>query len=321
VLQLLTRDARAELGKNLLPLMLGGKRLRGGLTMLVFDAFSQGRGDRAVALDLAAAVELAHASSLVLDDIIDEDEKRRGLAAVHILEGEKRAILRMVGAISLPYTIASAHGDAFVAPLAEVQRRMVRGALEEMSGSPSPTIADYKRIITLKTGELFGLAAYYGAVVAGCAPELVSKLSRFGLETGKVMQMADDIADLRKALNGTGRVSRGSEMVLLRTIIPAHLVAELGVELSARRLTSVQSKLADAMGRDWLDLELKGHLAAELRKMAIMTEEIRIDGSVSNSLSRPIPEARELLRTAPSEIAVLIFEELDADIGRSSTLC
>ncbi len=312
-MHLLGRDAKAELGKNLLPLMLGGKRLRGGLTMLVFDAFSDGRGDRMVALDLAAAVELAHASSLVLDDIIDEDETRRGAVAVHVLEGEKRAILRMVGAISLPYTIASSHGDGFVAPLAEVQRRMVRGALEEMSGSPSPTFADYKRIISLKTGELFGLAAYYGAVAAGCEPELVSKLSRFGLETGKVMQMADDITDLRKALNGMGQVSRGSEMVLLRTIIPAHLIAELEEDLESRRLMSVQAKLRDAMGPDWLDQELKSHLATELRNMAITTEQIRLCEAIPNSLSRPLPEMRALLGTAPSEIAILILEELDAE--------
>ncbi len=312
MLHLLARDAKAELGKDLMALLMGGKRLRGGLTMLIFDSFSDGKGDRTLALDLAAAIELAHASSLVLDDIIDEDETRRGARAIHILEGEKRAILRMVAAISLPYTIASSHGDAFVAPLAEVQRRMARGALAEMAGTPFPTMADYERVITLKTGELFGLAAYYGAVVAGCGPELAARITRFGLEVGKVMQMADDIADLRKAFFGACHVSRGSEMMLLNTVIPVHLANDIEGDLKARRLTSVRAKLQEAMGPDWFDLELKGHLATELRKITIIANDLWSCEPAPNSQGRPFPEMRRIIEAVPSEIAILLFEELDS---------
>jgi geranylgeranyl pyrophosphate synthase len=310
---ILRSDAKVEMGRNLMALLLGGKRLRGGLTMLVFDAFSDDGADRGIALDLATAIELAHASSLVLDDIIDEDDIRRGSAAVHMLEGEKRAILRMVGAISLPYTIASSCGNAFVAPLAEVHRRMVRGVLAEMSEPISPTNDDYDRIITLKTGELFGLAAYYGAIVAGCEPGLTLKLSRFGLEAGKVMQMADDIADLRKALNRAGHVSSGSEMILLRTVIPNDLSARLEEDMRARRLTSVQTKLQEAMGPDWLEQELRRHLDAELKKMAEVTDEIWSCDAAFASVDRPLPEIKALLCAAPGEIANMMFEGLEAE--------
>jgi hypothetical protein len=276
LLHLLARDAKAELGKDLMALLMGGKRLRGGLTMLIFDSFSDGKGDRTLALDLAAAIELAHASSLVLDDIIDEDETRRGARAIHILEG---------------------------------QRRMARGALAEMAGTPFPTMADYERVITLKTGELFGLAAYYGAVVAGCGPELAARITRFGLEVGKVMQMADDIADLRKAFFGACHVSRGSEMMLLNTVIPVHLAEG---DLKARRLTSVRAKLQEAMGPDWFDLELKGHLATELRKITIIANDLWSCEPAPNSQGRPFPEMRRIIEAVPSEIAILLFEELDS---------
>ena len=58
----------------------GGKMLRPGV--LLFSCGAVG-GDESVALPAAAAVEVFHTWTLVHDDIIDRDDKRRGQTTVH----------------------------------------------------------------------------------------------------------------------------------------------------------------------------------------------------------------------------------------------
>ena len=80
-----------ELGLDIVSeTVLGGKRLRGVLTILVCEALG---GKAEDALDAAAAVEIAHAASLDLDDIVDLDEIRRGKPATWIVKGLGRAVL------------------------------------------------------------------------------------------------------------------------------------------------------------------------------------------------------------------------------------
>jgi geranylgeranyl pyrophosphate synthase len=69
-----------------------GKRVRPILTLAVAEMF--GAGDDAV-VDLAAAVELVHACSLVLDDLpaMDDAELRRGRPTTHREFGEDVALL------------------------------------------------------------------------------------------------------------------------------------------------------------------------------------------------------------------------------------
>ncbi|MEM3036934.1 MAG: polyprenyl synthetase family protein, partial [Nitrososphaerota archaeon] len=69
----------------------GGKRLRPVFLLLVFE--SLGGGDRESALDVAFALELAHAASLVHDDIIDWDDLRRGKPALWRQVGISRAVV------------------------------------------------------------------------------------------------------------------------------------------------------------------------------------------------------------------------------------
>ncbi|MGD1060147.1 MAG: polyprenyl synthetase family protein [Methanomassiliicoccales archaeon] len=200
-------------------MLLSGKRLRGAIVILAFDSASREPLNRNVALDLAAVVELAHSASLILDDIIDEDDSRRGEPALHITMGEKLALLNMMEVIALPYAIASKHGSRFVEHLAKTHRLMVNGVLSEVSRSRAPTSKLYEQIITLKTGALFSLAARYGAMAAEADVTLVDALAEYGLLTGKAMQIADDIADLRLALEKGAELEPSSETVLLRLLV------------------------------------------------------------------------------------------------------
>ena len=68
----------------------GGKMLRPALTLISAEAVG---GNKEDALKTAAALELIHTFSLIHDDIMDDDDMRRGMPSVHKVWDEPVAIL------------------------------------------------------------------------------------------------------------------------------------------------------------------------------------------------------------------------------------
>src|SRR3954465_15650459 len=83
-----------------------GKRVRPVLTLAVADLF--GTASEPV-LDLACAVEMVHACSLILDDLpaMDDAHLRRGRPTVHREFGENVALLAALGLLNRAYAIVA----------------------------------------------------------------------------------------------------------------------------------------------------------------------------------------------------------------------
>lgn len=181
--------------------VMRGKRLRGGLTLLLHDLLEG--SDRSAALDLAAAVEIAHSIGLIIDDMLDGDVERRGEATVHIDMGAGAALLEAIGLLSVPYALASGHGRMAVDALATAHQLMVNGAKSELS-APDTSWERYHAIISQKTGELFALSAAYGAMAAGAGPNAVGGAREYGMRCGIAYQIIDDILDIDHASESRG---------------------------------------------------------------------------------------------------------------------
>ena len=67
----------------------GGKRLRPALVMLITEAVD---GDSARSLPFGISLEIIHNFTLVHDDIMDQDDLRRGVKTVHNVYGQSSAI-------------------------------------------------------------------------------------------------------------------------------------------------------------------------------------------------------------------------------------
>ncbi|MDV2480750.1 polyprenyl synthetase [Methanoculleus sp. Wushi-C6] len=229
---------------EIVPLLLRGKRMRAGLLLCVHAGLAGTTALTRQALDLACAVELAHAASLILDDILDGDTVRRGVPSLHLSRGEGRAVLDAVGVLALPYALAAPYGSRYVTMLASAQRSMAHGVAREVAGEPQfPAAELYDAIITGKTGHLFSLAAAWGAMAAGEEEAVVAAFAGYGLSTGRAMQIADDIADMRAIATGAGGCRPGSEALLLRCLPP-------GPERAGRALGSMlDAEIADAIAR------------------------------------------------------------------------
>jgi hypothetical protein len=123
---------------GVLPLLLKGKRMRAGLLLRVHTALTRMTVPTPRALDLACALEFAHAASLILDDMLDGDVVRRGAPAHHLTRGEGRAVLDAVGILALPYALAAPYGSQYVTMLASAQQSMTRGVAWEVLESAAP---------------------------------------------------------------------------------------------------------------------------------------------------------------------------------------
>lgn len=179
----------------------GGKRVRPRLVLAAAEACG---ADPSCAVDAAAAVEWLHQASLVLDDILDHAEVRRGLPALHratdIPFATGAAIWVLVRlrevAKGLPSEVAEALGTAAF--------RLADGQGSELvhTGDPALSETEHLRVLATKTGALFAEATAIGALCAGADARRVARFRRFGHEIGIAFQLVDD------ALDYTGDLAR-----------------------------------------------------------------------------------------------------------------
>ena len=231
----------------------GGKRLRPAMLLLVAEALSEvdpGTADYhsfpapdGETLDLlcaAVSVEVIHTFTLIHDDIMDDDDLRRGVEAVHRKYDTETAIiagdtLYSVGFELLLQTEAPADRsrDA-MGMLAETCTRICEGqALDVDFENRSEVLPDeYLRMIDHKTAVLYGAAASIPAILLGADDEVVESMYQFGREVGQAFQIHDDVLDLTTPSETLGK-RRGSDLLEdKQTIITVH-AREQGVDVDS----------------------------------------------------------------------------------------
>ncbi|MFT5299688.1 MAG: geranylgeranyl pyrophosphate synthase [Mariniblastus sp.] len=190
-----------------------GKRLRADLVTLSYQ-LAGGLG--AVPNDLIEFVELLHAGSLVIDDIEDESEMRRGQPTLHKVVGTPLAIntgnwmyfsaLEKLQDLPLDSTqLCQVMGETIttIRRCHEGQALDLTAKVLEMDRLHIyPTV---RAISRLKTGGVTALAAKLGAVLAGGNPSSQKAFHSFGMQLGIGIQMLNDFAELKSSSEFGGR--------------------------------------------------------------------------------------------------------------------
>jgi geranylgeranyl pyrophosphate synthase len=152
----------------------------------------------------AVSIELLHLASLVHDDIIDEAIERRGVPALHVTAGRKRALvvgdLLIVAAFDAMSQVRTAVPAEVFASSIEALSKGAQlccfGQLEELD--PRNHVLseeDYLDVVAKKTGSLFSVAASLGALIAGAGDQELAALATLGTELGIAYQVRDDLDD------------------------------------------------------------------------------------------------------------------------------
>lgn len=174
----------------------GGKRLRPMLTLLVFNTFGGKREDDAV--DIAAALELVHAATLLHDDIIDDARFRRGKESAYQRYGLTRTLVTGDFLFIKAFEFAGKFDDTVVQWTADACTSLTEGEILQGAFRRNRTVtaADYLQIVERKTASLFETGAKLGAYIAGAPTEQVEAAGSFGLNLGIAFQIMDDVLDV-----------------------------------------------------------------------------------------------------------------------------
>ncbi|WP_226022744.1 polyprenyl synthetase family protein [Halomicrobium salinisoli] len=170
--------------------LAGGKRVRPTVTVLICEALG---GDPEDAVDFAVGIELVHNASLVIDDIIDESDVRRGTPSAWSAFGHGPAIIASDGLLGEAFALFSADERAMQA-VAESMVELGEGEATELVAEPTDE-DEYMELARRKTGALFRAAAELGAIAAGADPHAVEAVGEYAERVGVAFQMRDDVLD------------------------------------------------------------------------------------------------------------------------------
>jgi geranylgeranyl diphosphate synthase type I len=174
----------------------GGKAIRPALALLGAEACGV---DPQMALPGAAAVELVHNFSLVHDDLMDRDRRRRHRATVWALWGDAAAVLAGDAMLSLAHEVlldcTSAHRAAAQTTVAVACRELVRGQVADIAfeNRDDVSLAECLSMSRGKTAALIAASAVVGAQLAGAPPLVREALDTYGGHLGLAFQLVDDL--------------------------------------------------------------------------------------------------------------------------------
>jgi farnesyl diphosphate synthase/geranylgeranyl diphosphate synthase type II len=248
-------------------LLGGGKRLRGLLVVAAYRT-AGGTGE---ASDLAAAVEVVHAYSLVHDDLpcMDDDDIRRGRPTVHRVYGVRVATAAGVAMVPLAARAALLAAQMLGLPsaacgrvVAELMRAsgaggMIGGQLLDLEGEDRPLdLSELERIHRAKTGALIRAAVVIGGIAARADDAKIDALGKFGDAIGLAFQIADDVLDVTGTTDRLGKPA-GRDLDLKKSTYPALL----GIAGATERAAALVSEGCSA-------LRAAGLLSTELDALA-----------------------------------------------------
>ena len=195
-----------------------GKRVRPVLALAVAELF--GSPEREDVVDVAAAVELVHASSLVLDDLpsMDDAQLRRGRPTVHRVFGEDVAVLAAFALLNRAFALVAEAASRLAlrryAPADLVHHLaaavgthgLIGGQALDLRSTPEEIdLARLEYIHSHKTGALFLAAAELGAMAADARRRDLEAIARYAKNLGLAFQIEDDLLDALATPEETGK--------------------------------------------------------------------------------------------------------------------
>ncbi len=205
-----------------------GKMVRGGLIMLAYRMFAG--GESRAALEAAVAMELMQGAFLIHDDIMDQDDTRRGRKTIYyqyqelgeeislsdpgrfgssmgICAGDLVFFLAfdVFNRLDIPpdvchkiYTAVTR--EVFLVGLAQMQDIYLGYSFEDLDEEKIISVFRYKT-----ARYTFSLPFYVGAVLAGREGPVLKTLSQIGENLGIIFQIKDDELGLFGEKEETGK--------------------------------------------------------------------------------------------------------------------
>ena len=250
----------------------GGKRWRPSLFLLICEALGKNPEDFA---DFAIIPEVIHNGTLMVDDIEDASEYRRGKPCTYKIYGLDIAINAGNAMYYLPLLpLIENREKVSLEKLCKIYEIYVQEMINlslgqamdiawhrDLANADEIGERDYLQMCAYKTGTLSRMAAKIASVLANANEELVEKLGRFAESIGIAFQMQDDILDLtgkdfaeKKGGHGKDVTEGKRTLIVIHTLKVAdakdkrRLIEILNMHTSAQKLIDEAIKIIEKYG-------------------------------------------------------------------------
>jgi geranylgeranyl pyrophosphate synthase len=212
----------------------GGKRWRPFLFLLVCEALGKNPEDF---MEFAIIPEVIHNGTLIIDDIEDSSDYRRGKPCTYKIYGLDIAINAGNAMYYLPLLPLIKNKEKIppqkLCKIYEIYvQEMINLSLGQamdiawhrgLANADEISEKDYLQMCAYKTGTLARMSAKIAAVLADATAEQVEKIGHFAESIGVAFQMQDDILDLTGEEFAEKKGGRGKDITEgKRTLIVIH---------------------------------------------------------------------------------------------------
>ena len=264
----------------------GGKRLRPTLALIAAAIF----GDNGeTVLPAALALEVFHNFTLLHDDVMDRAEVRRGRPTVHVKWNDNTAILSGDQMLIEAYRLLEGVPADKLPQVLKWFNEMATGICEgqqydvDFEHASQVSIADYLKMIELKTAVLLANALRIGGYIAGANEEEQQALYEYGRHVGIAFQIQDDLLDVYgdpktfgKAIGGD--ICCNKKTYLLLTALEnadAEAKAELlqwlmATDRNEEKIAAVRELYTRLGVRDACETEMEQHTAVALQHLLLL---------------------------------------------------
>ena len=226
----------------------GGKRMRPSMVIAACGAVG---GDKDKAVPLAVAIEYIHNFTLIHDDLMDGDEKRRGMTTSHVKYGMPTAVLAGDGLFAKAFEIVSTMDVP-----SDVMRKILnivsvavwdlaRGQQMDINNENGEkvTMEQYIETIRLKTSVLFASGAAGGALIGGADDDVAMAIRDYAMSLGVAFQMYDDILGIIGDPAKTGKSAGNDIRKGKSTVIVCHALKNIKDKEDLDRFESILGKM------------------------------------------------------------------------------
>jgi geranylgeranyl diphosphate synthase type I len=226
-------------------ILAGGKRIR---PVFMINAYKAVAGTNVNITPASLSVEFLHNSTLIHDDIMDEDDTRRNNPTVHkqikdkfLKTHDEKPQTKLFTSLSTRYAVSDAiiHGNILcslgITPILEsnAQLNQITKAvniytsaynninkgqiLDNQFEQTNPTEQDYLNMVELKTANLFKASVQLGAVLGNATQAQTEALSNYAINAALAFQLQDDLLDLTPAKGNTSGsdIRKGKRTLIL----------------------------------------------------------------------------------------------------------
>ncbi len=175
-----------------------GNRMRPLLALSSYAAIRGAWHDPQI-IDFAILLEWFHKTSLVLDDILDGDDFRKGKPTLHRAYGHNPALMTGIAMLCVGYDglarkNATAEWQAVGTAILDGLNQCLTGQAEDISWeSAVGDVEAYLAVIAGKTASLSRLALQIAGLLAQGSEQQVADLANYGFYLGMGYQMLNDL--------------------------------------------------------------------------------------------------------------------------------